>query len=236
MNRRLLYVLLALLAFLIILALPHPSAVTAGTSAPVELSSSGQAALAVLAMAVILWMTEALPFPVTGLIALTLLVVTGAREYRTLVQEGFGHDIVLFLLGVMMFSAAINRSGLLRRATTHLLFHFGNSPRTIILAFLVVGALTSMWITDMAVAAILMPIGVNILRQANLKQRQSNFGRALMIASAWGPLVGGVATPAGCGPNPLTIGYLRDLAGVDLSFGAWMLFSHRDRESEDFRV
>jgi sodium-dependent dicarboxylate transporter 2/3/5 len=32
-----------------------------------------------------------------------------------------------------------------------------------------------------------------------------------------------VATPAGCGPNPLTIGYLRDLADIHITFGEWML-------------
>ena len=44
-----------------------------------------------------------------------------------------------------------------------------------------------------------------------------------MIACAWGPLIGGIATPAGCGPNPLTVGYLKDLAGIDISFGRWMI-------------
>ena len=223
MNRKILYSIVALLAFLIVLVLPLPSSIQAGDGTVVALSPAGQASLAVLALAVILWMTEAIPFPVTGMIAIVLLTVTRAGEYRTLVKEGFGHDIVLFVLGVMIFSSAINRSGLLRRVTTYLLFHFGHSPKTFILAFLTVGALASMWISDMAVAAILLPVGVGILRQADLKKRESNFGRALMIACAWGPLVGGVSTPAGCGPNPLTIGYLRDLAGIDISFVTWMM-------------
>jgi len=75
----------------------------------------------------------------------------------------------------------------------------------------------------MAVAAMLLPIGVSVLRDAKAEPLESNFGRALMIACAWGPLIGGVATPAGCGPNPLTMQYLRELAGIDFSFVDWML-------------
>ena len=223
MRKNLLYTALAVLAFATIHLLPLPGAVEVGQGDAVELSMAGKASLAVLALAVVLWMTEALPFPVTGLIALILLTVTGAGEYRTIVKEGFGHDIVLFVLGVSIFSAAINRTGLLARVSTALLARMGHSPRLVILAFLVVGALTSMWITDMAVAAILTPIGVGILRHARVRKRQSNFGRVLIISCAWGPLIGGIATPAGCGPNPLTVGYLRDLAGMDISFGQWML-------------
>ena len=219
MNRRVFYVLVAAAAFVIVMMLPLPRAAADG----VELSAQGKVSLAVLIMAVILWMAEALPFPITGLVAMVVLSVAGASGFQALVREGFGHEIVLFLIGVMMLSGAINRTGLLRRATGIFLLRFGNSPRMIVLAFLVVGALSSMWISDMAVAAILLPIGVSILKQADLKKRESNFGRALMISAAWGPLIGGVGTPAGCAPNPLTIGYMRDLAGFDLSFGAWMV-------------
>jgi len=43
-----------------------------------------------------------------------------------------------------------------------------------------------------------------------------------MISCAWGPHIGGIATPAGCGPNPLTIGFLKELAGINVDFVTWM--------------
>lgn len=75
----------------------------------------------------------------------------------------------------------------------------------------------------LAVAAVMLPIGVSILKDAKVKPLESNFGRALMISCAWGPLIGGITTPAGCGPNPLTMGFLKDMAGIDFSFVDWML-------------
>ena len=80
-----------------------------------------------------------------------------------------------------------------------------------------------MWITDMAVAAMLLPLGVGLLRDAGLRPGESNFGRSLMIATAFGPLIGGIATPAGTAANIVAIAQLKQLAGVDVSFWRWML-------------
>ena len=127
---------------------------------------------------------------------------------------------------MLILSAAISNTTLLRRLTTWLLFHLGHRPKVIILIMLTIGALLSGWITDMAVAAVMLPIGVSILKDAKLKPLNSNFGRALMISCAWGPLIGGITTPAGCGPNPLTMGFLRDLAGIEFTFVEWMLLGY----------
>ena len=178
MNKKVAYTLVAFGVFGIILMLPLLSTIHTAEGTVVELTSPGRVALGVLAFAVVLWMTEALPFPVTGLISVVLLAMAKAGEFRELIRAGFGHEIIAFVIGISIFSVAINRTGLLRRVTTVLLFHFGHSPRAIILTFLVVGMFTSMWITDMAVAGILMSIGVGILKHANVVRRKSNLGRA----------------------------------------------------------
>jgi len=100
----------------------------------------------------------------------------------------------------------------------------GTRTDRVLFGFLVLGAMLSMWITDMAVAAMMMPLGVGVLRDANLKPLGSNFGRSLMIACAYGPLIGGVGTPAGTAVNPIALSYLRELAGLDISFVHWMMF------------
>ena len=209
-------------AMALILLLPRPEAMQT-PKGPVGLSMEGKASLAVLALAVVLWATEAVPFPVTGLMAMVLLVMTRVASLAELAQWGFGNTIIFFFLGVLLFSAAIAETNLLKRLTTWVLFRLGDRPKAIILAFIVVGAMLSAWITDMAVAAMLMPIAVTILKDAKVEPLKSNFGRALMISCAWGPLIGGVATPAGCGPNPLTMQYLKELAGIRFTFQEWML-------------
>lgn len=224
-NKKILYTLIAFLLFGIILALPLPAPIEAGGKS-IALSLKGKAALAALALAVFLWITEGLPFAATGLLAMVMLVAAGGADFKELIKDGFGNHIILFFIGVLLFSAAIGRTTLLKRIAMQVLRRLGHSPRLIILAFITVGALLSGWITDMAVAAMLMPLGVSILKDADLAPLESNFGRALLIACAWGPLIGGISTPAGCGPNPLTIGFLKDLAGIDFSFLQWMALGY----------
>lgn len=43
-----------------------------------------------------------------------------------------------------------------------------------------------------------------------------------MFGIVWGALIGGTATPAGCGPNVLAMQYVRDMAHMDVSFAQWM--------------
>lgn len=206
---------------LVVYALPTPAPLERSGDT-IALTVDGKACLAVLVFAVTLWVTEALPFAVTSLFVLLLIPAFGIADYATVVAAGFGNPIITFFIGVLILSSGFGRSGLGTRLVLHVLRIFGTRTDRVLLGFLVVGAMLSMWITDMAVAAMLLPLGVGVLRDAGLEPRKSNFGRALMIACAYGPLIGGIATPAGTGANPIAISYLRELAEVDISFVRWM--------------
>jgi len=216
------FFLVAVAIMAVIMLLPSPPEIVTDKGV-IALTIPGKTSLAVLVMVVILWVTEAIPFPIAGLVGMVTLVMTGTADFNALIKEGFGNNIILFFIGVMIFSAAITETNLMKRLTTYMLYHFGHQPKIIILMFLSVGAFISAWITDMAVAAMLLPIGVSILKDAKAEPMKSNFGKALMISCAWGPLIGGIATPAGCGPNPLTMAFLKDLAGVNFTFIDWMI-------------
>jgi solute carrier family 13 (sodium-dependent dicarboxylate transporter), member 2/3/5 len=202
--------------------IPLPQSMRAAGSA--ELTVNGQASIAVLVFALVLWITEAVPFHITGLLSMVLLAFLRVDTFTSIVTQGFGNHIIVFFIGVLVISACVEQSGLGKRISVTLLAKTGNDTRLIILGFLTVGALLSMWITDMAVAAILMPLGRAILEEEKIKPLKSNFGKALMISCAWGPIIGGIGTPAGCGPNPIAIGFMKDMAGIDVSFIEWMMF------------
>ncbi len=206
----------------VFIVIPLPESVT--NVGETVLSPQAQTALGVLLFALVLWMTEAVPFHITGLLSVFLLALLRVDTFKNVVQVGFGNHIFIFFIGVLILSAFITHSGLGRRISVFLLSKTGNSTSMIILGFLIVGALLSMWITNMAVAAMLMPLGRAILQEEGVTPMKSKFGKALMIASCWGPTVGGIATPSGAGPNPLAIGFLKEMAGVDLTFTGWMVY------------
>jgi sodium-dependent dicarboxylate transporter 2/3/5 len=220
--KKLLYLGLAFLVMIIMMVLPLPDSIRdAGKGV---LTEEGQIAMGILLFSLVLWMTEALPFHITGMLSVVLLAVFHVDSFKNIISVGFGNNIIAFFIGVLVLSAFITKSGLGKRISVFILSRTGNNTSLIILGFMLVGAILSMWITNMAVAAMLLPLGVSILEEEGCVRLKSNFGKALMIACVWGPLIGGIGTPAGAGPNPIAIGFLKEMAGVDLSFTQWMKY------------
>jgi len=221
-RKKLFYLGLAFTVMIIMMLLPLPDSVRdAGKG---FLTHEGQIAMGILLFSLVLWMTEALPFHITGMFSVFLLAIFNVDTFKNIINVGFGNHIIAFFIGVLILSAFITKSGLGKRISVFLLSRTGNSTSLIIMGFMVVGAALSMWITNMAVAAMLLPLGVSILEEEGCLRLKSNFGKALMIACVWGPLIGGIGTPAGAGPNPIAIGFLKEMAGVDLSFTQWMKY------------
>jgi sodium-dependent dicarboxylate transporter 2/3/5 len=125
----------------------------------------------------------------------------GIAEYRDAVRAGFGDPVITFFIGVLMLSAAFT---LVRpRHTPDLSRAAARAARRtdrVLLGVLVVGTLISMWITDMAVARCCCRFGVGLLHDAGLRPGKSNFGRSLMIATAFGPP--SAASPHRQAPRP----------------------------------
>ncbi len=220
--KKMLYFVLAAVLMVVVKSMPIADSVRIVGGA--ELTVTGQAAMGVLVFALVLWMTEAIPFHVTGMLSIVLLTLFRVDTYKVIVKEGFGSNTVTFFIGVLILSAFITTSGLGKRIGVLILSKTGNSTKSILFGFLLAGGLLSMWITNMAVAAMLMPLAVAILEEEGIKPLESNFGRALLIACAQGSIIGGIATPSGAGPNALAIGFLKDMAGYDVTFGQWMLY------------
>jgi len=221
-RKKTIYLTLAFMVMIVMIFLPFSDSVrNAGKGV---LTPEGQIAMGILLFSLVLWMTEALPFHITGMLSVVLLALFNVETFKNIISVGFGNHIIVFFIGVLILSAFITKSGLGKRISVFLLSRTGNNTSLIILGFMVVGAALSMWITNMAVAAMLLPLGVSILEEEGSVQLKSNFGKALMISCVWGPLIGGIGTPAGAGPNPIAIGFLKEMAGVDLSFTHWMMF------------
>jgi len=218
------YILLAAMALMLgLYALPTPAPLERGGNL-IPLSAHGQACLAIMALAVMLWVTETLPFAVTALLVVVLIPVFGIADYRAVVRAGFGDPVITFFIGALIMSAAFTQSGLGTRLVYQILLRVGTRTDRVLLGFLAVGTCISMWITDMAVAAMLAPIGIGLLQDAQLQPRQSNVGRALMISTAFGPLIGGIATPAGTAANLVAIAQLKQLANLNISFVHWTIY------------
>ncbi len=188
------------------------------------LSPSGQRMVGIMLIAVIFWITEVIPLPVTGLLVMLLQPLLGAMTAAE-VFANFGNPAVFFLLGSLMLASAVEKHGLHRRVALWALAYFERSPRWFIFGVMAVGALLSFAIEEHAVAALLLPILMHILVTMRLIPRQSNFGKATMLALTYGTSIGSWGTLLGGARNPLTVGFLSEMFGYEVTFLGWMRMS-----------
>jgi len=218
--QRLIVLAVGMAVFSTILLVPG-SGPSTGT---VALNAAGRRALASLAFALVLWVGEALPFHITGLFTMTLMAVLGVSTWPDLVKTGFGDESIVFFIGVLSLAAAMGRSGLAARLGRSVLKLTGDSTRAIIFGFLVAGAALAMWVTALAAAALMLPLALGLLQAEGETPGTSRFGRSLMMAVAWGPLIGACGTPAGSGSNPVVVRFMAELAHFNIGFVDWMAF------------
>lgn len=191
---------------------------------------------AVLALTVTFWICEPIPLAVTALLGPALCVVLGVADAKTLLAS-FGDPIVFVFLGSFILAQSMMLHQLDRRlAMTLLGFEWvGRSTRRILIVFGAVAAFISMWLSNTATAAMLLPIALGILSeirglaeaqgQATPDLRRLNISSALLLMTAFAASVGGIGTPIGTPPNLIGIGMIHKLTGVHISFFQWMAFA-----------
>ncbi len=183
---------------------------------------------AILALVVTLWVTEALPVPITALLGPTLAVLLRVAPAKETLAP-FADPIIFLFIGSFILAEAMYAHGLDRRiAYTALASRWvGSSAGRIMVTYGAVATVLSMWISNTATAAMLFPIGMSIITHIG-RNRQTDpaafrrFSLCLMLITAFGASIGGLATPIGTPPNLIGIGMLRNLAHVDISFFRWM--------------
>jgi solute carrier family 13 (sodium-dependent dicarboxylate transporter), member 2/3/5 len=192
--------------------------------APLPLTPAAHRMGAILAMVVVLWITEALPITVTALLGPVLAVVFGVAEARAALAP-FADPIIFLFIGSFILAEAMFVHGLDRRiAFTALSWRaVGSSAGRILVVYGAVGTGLSMWISNTATTAMLFPIGLSIvahLQRSGVSVRK--FALAMMLITSFGPSIGGMATPVGTPPNLIGIGMLERITGADITFFQWM--------------
>lgn len=203
-----------------IVALPTPSGLTPG----------GQAAIATMFFAGVLWVTGALPLAVTALAIPVVLTVFGIFPTLAASLEGFADPIIFLLLAGFVLARALQIHGVDKRIAYTLLDRLGTTPRRLILAVMVATALLSMLISNTATVAVMAPIAIGIGREVARPDhtdtangdRLSNVEIGMLLGTAYAASIGGVGTLVGTPPNAIVVAQLRRLLGVRITFVDWL--------------
>ena len=122
---------------------------------------------AVAFLMIVWWITEAIPIYITAFVPVALFPLLGILDSATTTLH-YGHDYVLMLLGAFILAKGFEKQHLHSRVALNVVLLLGTEKRRIILGFMLATAFLSMWITNMAVVLIMLPIAM-----ANHKERGS---------------------------------------------------------------
>ncbi len=182
------------------------------------LTPAGQAALAVMSLAVILWATEALPIAVTGIVGVVLLLLVGGVDDIGAALYGFSQPVAYFLIGILTLGLAVHQSGLAQRMATFLMRGAAGSPFLLYAQMLFAfAALTFALPSASTRGAIMVHIYEQVMATWDIPQDHS-LHKAVMIALGSLNRLGSTALLAG-GITPVVASGLLG----DFSWGQWFL-------------
>jgi sodium-dependent dicarboxylate transporter 2/3/5 len=126
------------------------------------------------------------------------------------VVANYANPVIYLFLGGFLIAAAMQKWKLDRRLTLWLLTRgrISADARTILLGVMAVTAFLSMWISNTATTAMMLPLGVGILASLGCQPGESKFATALMLGIAWSASIGGMGTIIGTPPNGIALGIL----------------------------
>lgn len=225
-----------LVALLLYWTLPHEYRAADGNA--VAFGHAGRATLAAMAWMATWWMTEAVEIEVTSLLPIALFPLAGIMPLGK-TTANYGADVIYLFLGGFVLALAIARCGLDKRIAFFTLRLVGTRPKAIVAGTMGATAFLSMWVSNTATAAMMIPIVLSVIDVAlrsrsgkGLKEHGGipdddrdirNFALAALLGVAYAASIGGLGTIIGSPPNGILVRFIEQTYGVQVEFLTWML-------------
>ncbi|MCF6237663.1 MAG: DASS family sodium-coupled anion symporter [Candidatus Marinimicrobia bacterium] len=195
-----------------------------GVTPPADLNPAAYDALIIISMALILIITEPLPLPAIAIFMLFMQVVLGIDTANN-VASSFMNDAVFFIMGSLMLAVAIVSQGLDKRLALGIIKLTGHQTWRIVAGFTAISAILASFIGEHTVAAMMMPVGLTLVRYAHKDPRKvAGLTAALLFSIAYGATIGSIGTPSGGGRNVIMLNYLTEFGAGSVSYLEWMKY------------
>lgn len=172
--------------------------------------------ISMLVFIAILWLTEALHVTVTAILVPVMAVLFGVFDTQTALNN-FANSIIFLFLGGFALAAAMARQGLDKVIADKVLVVAKGQMSVAVFMLFGVTALLSMWISNTATTAMMLPLALGILKNVN-EETGHKTHVFVLLGIAYSASIGGMATIVGSPPNAIAA------AEVGLTFIEWMSY------------
>ena len=194
--------------------------------------------LAIFLFAILMWLFEAVPAWTTSVMVVVLLLFTtsnsslvffesvspdkvlGAQTGYKSLLHCFADPIIMLFIGGFVLAIAASKTGLDLFLAKVMLKPFGKKPQMVLLGFLMVTGIFSMFLSNTATAAMMLTFLGPVLKALPADGKGKT---ALALAIPIAANVGGMGTPIGTPPNAIALKYMSEI-GIEIGFGEWMAF------------
>jgi sodium-dependent dicarboxylate transporter 2/3/5 len=202
---------------------------------PVGLTPEGHIVLVMSVVATILFVTEPIPLPTVALLIIVAQVMLIGLDSSD-VARSLMSDSVLFIMGSLMIAVAVVRQKLDKRLAFLIIRFTGTKTANVCMGISLVSGLLASFIGEHTVAAMMLPVGVTLIRLTSDDSRQvRSLAAVLLLSISYGASIAGIGTPSGGARNAIMIGYWReffyDPANPEtwkyaIDYLRWMVFAY----------
>lgn len=229
LNLNPLWITFAFAALIIITLLPNSG----------DLPVAGQRGLAILAFAVILWMTEAVSYPVSSAMIIGLLTLMlglapsmedpttllGTKEALKLSLGGFSNSAVALVAAALFLAAAMQVTNLHKRLALWILSLVGTKTKAIVFGAILVSIVLAFFVPSAtARAGAVVPILLGMVAAFGLPHN-SRLGALLVITSVQAVSIWNIGIKTGAAQNMVALNFINEQFGIDISWGAWFIYA-----------
>ena len=192
-----------------------------------------QRVIALFVFAALMWIFEIIPNWTTSLLVIVISLLTvsdkglgflcnpkfGQLVGFKSIMASFADPVVMLFMGGFVLAIVAEKYGLDVTMGRGLLSIFGTKPKIVLLGFLIVISIFSMFMSNTATAAMMLAFLAPVLATLPSDDK-GKVGLALSIPVAAN--LGGIGTPIGTPPNATAVRFLAE-ANADISFMDWMV-------------
>lgn len=228
-NLKPLWILLAFATLFIITFLPTPP----------DLPVAGQRALAILAFAVILWVTEAVSYPVSAAMIIAIVAlslgtspslddpekVMGTKGALKYALAGFSSPAVALVAGALFLAAAMQATNLHKRLALFILSKVGAKTGAIVFGAILVSIILAFFVPSAtARAGAVVPILLGMVAAFGLPHN-SRLGALLVITAVQAISIWNVGIKTAAAQNMVAIDFIEKQLGESVAWGDWFLYA-----------